>query len=99
MQHQSADDAPGHLFSEALESDAPIEAEDTPEDGPSLFARVKALLAGKTKESDSRYGQLEKTSLAIAEEVSALKGETAAKADGDALEALRADFDALKALP
>ena len=95
LQH-SGDDAPGHLFSEALESETGIEAEDE-DAGPSLFARVKALLTGTAKEADHRFGQLEKTSLAIAEEVSALKGETAAKADGEAFAALRADFDALKA--
>lgn len=92
-----------HLFSEALEAALP-EAE--PEKGASVFTRVKELLAGKDKAADARFSQVEASTLAIAEEVSALSEALAGMretlsdfadhlASAEAFGQLRTDFDAL----
>jgi len=100
---KAPEDVKAHLFSEALEAALP-EAE--PEKGPSVFTRVKELLAGKDKADDARFSQVEESTLAIAEEVSALNDALAGMqntlsdfadhlASAEAFGRLRSEFDAL----
>jgi hypothetical protein len=91
----------GHLFSEHVE--APIETDD---DRPSIFARVKEMLAGQSKVDTARFGQVEAAVTAIAEEVAGIKTTIAgfsAGGKGDPqlvgkVETLSADLAALKSL-
>lgn len=61
----------GHLFSEHVE--APIETDDAASDKPSIFARVKEMLAGQSKVDTARFGQIEAAVTTIAEEVAGIK--------------------------
>ncbi len=95
---RGGDNAPRNLFSEPVEGARAIEeAAPEPDKGPSLFARVKELLAGKAHRDGEAFAELEKSTLAIAEEITALRAETDAKAGVDDVKSLRADLDALKA--
>lgn len=69
-----ADTAPaaakGHLFSEQVE--AALEAEEA-DDKPSLLARVKELLSGKSGADAARFAALEQAVEAVAGEVAGMK--------------------------
>lgn len=102
-----ADNAPaaakGHLFSEQLE--AQLVADDKPDDGPSILARVKELFTGAKTADSARFGQIEQAIEAVAGELAGVKtaiaGFSAGGAKPDAalsgkVDQLSADFAALK---
>lgn len=64
-------DVKGHLFSEQVEGK--LQPEESPDDKPTIFARVKELLSGQTKADGTRFSALEQSVTAIAEEVAGIK--------------------------
>ncbi|OKH88112.1 GPO family capsid scaffolding protein [Thalassospira sp. TSL5-1] len=86
---------PENLKSQAIEGNA-IEADDEPKaKGLDLFARVKQILAGKAKADDANFSQIEQSTLAIAEQVTALGTELTGKANAKDHEALQAEVTKL----
>lgn len=62
-----------NVISKPLETDNPFAP--TQDAGPSVFAKVKALLSGQSKKADANYSDISDSVLAIAEAVEALKSQ------------------------
>lgn len=71
---------PTNSFSESLEVDGFefSEEADTPEPGPSLLSKVKDILAGSTAKTDTRFGDMQNSIVALAEGLDDLNTKVAA---------------------
>lgn len=86
---------PDNLKSECIEAET-FEAEDEPKPkGTDLFSKVKQILSGKEKADDAKFSQVEQSTLAIAEQVTALTSGLDDKAGAKELETLQAEVTKL----
>lgn len=86
---------PDNLKSECIEAET-FEAEDEPKPkGTDLFSKVKQILSGKEKADDAKFIQVEQSTLAIAEQVTALTSGLDDKAGAKDLETLQAEVTKL----
>lgn len=71
---------PTNCFSESLEVDGFEFSEEveTPEPGPSLLSKVKDILAGSTARTDTRFGDMQNSIVALAEGLDDLNTKVAA---------------------
>lgn len=92
---KAPDKVKANLYSAAFESD--FEVDEVKPEGPGLLAKVKDLLSSKVKGDESRFAQVEGAVTAIAEEVAAVKKDSATFATADAVKTVSAALDKVQA--
>jgi len=86
---------PDNLRGALVEGEA-IEADDDQKSKPfDLFNKVTSMLSGKAKTDDAKFSQVEQSTLAIAEEVTALRSDMSDKAGTDTVTTLQAEVTKL----
>lgn len=85
---------PDNLFTEAIEFTLELEDEA---DAPSLFSKVKELLAGKQKTDHAQFADMAQAVEAVASQVQALSQQLAAAPSADALTQLSDQLSTLQA--